>query len=102
MASAVAERRATPPSASSVAGPGTLVAGLPFAVEGECIGTSADFTVTTADPADAGRVLVEGTIDCAEPRKDGFTYTVDYAGPVQLSFTDTEGIERGWLRVVQP
>lgn len=101
VASAVAERLATPPSASSVAGPGVLDAGTPFVVEGECIGTSAAFRITTADPDDAGRVLVEGTLDCADPRTDGAAYALDYAGPVQLTFTDTDGIDRGWLRVVQ-
>lgn len=102
VASAVADRTANPPSASSVAGPGLLVADRAFTVEGQCVGTSADFRLATADPADAGRVLLEGTLDCAAPVADDFTYTVDYAGVVQLTFTDTDGIELGWLRVVQP
>lgn len=102
VASAVSDRLSTPSSASSVSGPNLLAADRPFSVEGECIGTSADFRLTTADPADAGRTLVEGTMDCSAPMRSDFSYTLGYAGVVQLSFTNTDGIDRGWLRVVQP
>lgn len=102
VASAVSDRGSTPSSASSVAGPGVLVADRAFFVEGQCEGTRGEYKVTTADPADAGRTLVEGTIDCSAPMKSSFDYTLPYAGVVQLSFTDTDDIERAWLRVVQP
>lgn len=101
IASAVSDQLSMPTSSSSVAGPGAMVAGRPFVIEGECIGTEADYSLTTADPADAGRVLVEGTIECSAPMKSSYGSTA-YAGVVQLSFTDTDGIDRGWLRVVQP
>lgn len=102
VASAVSDRLSTPSSTSSVSGPNVLAADRPFSIEGECIGASADYKLTTADPADAGRLLVEGTIECSAPMKSSFSYTLGYTGVVQLSYTDTDGIERGWLRVVQP
>ncbi|MDN3497290.1 hypothetical protein QL996_15225, partial [Planococcus sp. APC 4015] len=102
VASAVSDRSSTPSSASSVAGPGVLAADRPFFVEGQCEGTRGKYKVTTADPADAGRTLLEGTIDCSAPMKSSFDYTLPYAGPVQLSFTDTDDVEQAWLRVVQP
>ncbi|SIT84861.1 hypothetical protein [Microbacterium sp. RU33B] len=102
IASAVSDRLSTPSSSSSVAGPGIMVADRPFSIEGECLGTRADYSLTTADPADAGRVLVEGTIECGAPMTSSVGSTAGYAGVVQLSFTDTDGIDRAWLRVVQP
>lgn len=102
MASAVSDRGSSPPSNSSVAGPGVLVADRPFFIEGQCDGERGTYELTSADPADAGRMLVEGTLDCGAPMRTPSDYSLPYAGPVQLSFTDTDDVEQAWLRVVQP
>lgn len=102
VASAVSDQRSTPPSTSSVAGPGVLVADRSFFVEGQCEGGRGEYEVTSADPADAGRTLLEGTIDCGAPMRAAFDHSLPYAGPVQLSFTDTDDLDQAWLRVVQP
>ncbi|MEV8274256.1 hypothetical protein [Microbacterium sp. NPDC077184] len=102
VASAVSDRTSSPPSNSSVAGPGVLVVDRPFFVEGHCVGGRSTYEVRSADPADAGRTLIEGTLDCGAPMRSSFDYSLPYAGPVQLSFTDTDDVEQAWLRVVQP
>lgn len=102
VASAVSDRTSSPPSSSSVAGPGVLVVDRPFFVEGQCVGGRSTYEVTSADPADPGRMLVEGTLDCGAPMRSSFDYSLPYAGPVQLSFTDTDDVEQAWLRAVQP
>lgn len=85
------------PTAGSTAGPGLFVGGKVLVIEGDCVGPSGGgFRLTTADSA--ARVIAAGTFHCGEPMRDELRGVNDYEGPVQLSFTETDGIQLGWLR----
>jgi hypothetical protein len=88
------------PSGEIIAGPAVLVADRPFSVEGQCEGDDVGFEVMTADGEK--RVIADGAFDCASPPAGEYTYQLPYAGPIQVNLTDTEGVDRAWVRVVQP
>lgn len=88
------------PSSEIIAGPAVLVADRPFSIEGQCEGSDVGFEVITADGEK--KVLADGGFACDEPPAGEFTYQLPYAGPVQVNLTDTEDVERAWVRVVQP
>jgi hypothetical protein len=84
------------PTASSVvsdAFPGAVL------IEGECLGTSARFRLSTAAPADDKRTLLEGTITCGAPYVSSFSQP-EYTGVIQLEFVDANDITAGWVRVM--
>ena len=70
-----------------------------YTVEGACIGTRASYKVETAEAEPDRRELTSATMSCDSP--SGNTFAVSgYEGPVQLSFTDTDRIDTGWVRIV--
>ncbi|MDO9396484.1 MAG: hypothetical protein Q7T71_08070, partial [Herbiconiux sp.] len=80
--------------------PAVLIADRPFSVEGQCEGDDVGFEVMTADGEK--RVIAEGAFDCADPPAGEYTFQLPYAGPIQVNLTDTEGVDRAWVRVMQP
>ncbi|RKT33142.1 hypothetical protein DEU34_1732 [Microbacterium sp. AG1240] len=86
------------PSASSIA-EDTVTDGGIYTVEGACTGTRAAYKVETAVAGDDRRNLTSSSIRCDEPYRSTFTVT-GYDGVVQLSFTDTDLMETGWVRVL--
>lgn len=88
------------PSGEIIAGPAVLEADRAFTVEGQCDGSGIGFEVVSADGEK--RVLAEGDFDCAEPPAGEFTYQLPYAGPIQVNLTDTDDVDRAWVRVIQP
>lgn len=86
------------PSASSIA-EDTVADGGTYTVEGACIGTRAAYKVETAVSGDERRTLTSSSLRCDEPYRGTFTVT-GYDGVVQLSFTDTDLIETGWVRIL--
>ena len=42
------------------------------------------------------------TMLCADSADVEFEYSLDYTGPAQVAFTDTDLAEQAWLPVVQP
>ncbi len=89
-------------SGEIISGPAVIEPGSPTFVEGACEGTSVPFEVTSADLEDANRVLIEGRLQCDDPSAINETgHSLEYDGPVQVRFTDTENIEQGWIRVIQ-
>lgn len=87
------------PEMAVIAGPALLDGD--FRVEGRCEGTAATFEVLTAEPGDSGRSLATGRIDCDDPDRP-IEFSSRYAGPVQVSFRDTDGVTRAWARVIVP
>lgn len=85
-----------PQSQASTAGPALL--GEAFVVDGQCEGDAFAYRVMTADPADAGRTLLTGTVSCADPEQP-FISSPGYRGPVQVAFLDTDAVTAAWVRV---
>lgn len=85
---------------------GTLAAGSAITVEGACSGEPASmpFTLASAAPDQEERqVLLEGSITCGTGvEADGFTYEFPYEGPVQVGIGSADGLDLGWVRVLQP
>jgi hypothetical protein len=84
------------PTSSSVvtdAFPGAVL------IEGECLGGSARFRLTSAAPADDKRTLLEATMTCGAGYVGSFS-NPEYTGPVQLEFVDANDITAGWVRVL--
>lgn len=72
-----------------------VVAGEPLILEGACVGETARYQIRSAVVDGDGEILERGTLTCNEALYEELTLDVD--GPVQLSFTDTEDIDAGWL-----
>ncbi|WP_271177997.1 hypothetical protein [Leifsonia poae] len=90
------------PTNGSTVGPGLLVRGRSFVIEGGCVGPSGGrFRLTTAEVSSAPRTLTEGELACGQAVRDQTSGVSDFSGPVQLAFISTDGIELGWLRVIQ-
>ncbi|MCI2959418.1 hypothetical protein MN032_17170 [Agromyces atrinae] len=68
-------------------------------IDGDCDGTELGFRVITAATDDAGRTLLEGTLPCGTEEADPFTYTVEYAGLVQITLASTAGSTKAWVRI---
>lgn len=66
---------------------------------GECIGTRAHYELFTASVDTQRRSLTSGIMQCGVPIRTDVA-GLGYTGPVQLSFTDTNGVSEGWVRVV--
>jgi hypothetical protein len=66
-------------------------------IRGACVGDSIGVLVATAESTP--RTLIEGTIPCGGT-VDPFSYTADYTGPVQVSFTDSDDVTEAWAVVV--
>lgn len=84
---------------------GGIEADQPISIAGACRaetqGISLAFSLITADTEDAGRVLLEESLDCDGRANDGaFTYALPYGGPAQLVLGSTDGIDEAWLLVV--
>ena len=73
--------------------------GVPFVVDGECIGDRVDYQVITAAVDDSARVLTTGTLDCDDPRPSG-GYSSPYGGPVQFLVTPVGEVDAAWLVVL--
>ncbi len=84
-------------SAASTTGPASL--GEAFTIDAACEGDSFAYRVLTADPADSGRTLLTGTIDCADPAQS-FIASPGYRGPIQVSFVRTDAVTAAWVRVM--
>ncbi|MFG6403113.1 MULTISPECIES: hypothetical protein [unclassified Microbacterium] len=68
-------------------------------LDGECVGVAADYRVGTAAAGEDNRVLMEGTMQCDTGVAIAYS-GLTYQGPVQVSFTDANRIDSGWLRLV--
>lgn len=86
------------PSGASTVGPELIAPGDELVIAGQCIGDSADWTLTTATPDTERRVLLEGTLDCADPETIREVFPSGYEGVVQLQFVDTNDVDRAWLQ----
>lgn len=86
---------------TSLTSSGSVVADVPFSVEGQCVGDVVEFDVVRAIPGpSSGSVLTSGRLDCADGRDAGFAISTPYAGPVQLTLRNSEGNTAAWLRIV--
>lgn len=72
-----------------------VVADEPLLLEGACVGDDATYRITSAAVDGDGEVLRNGILRCDEALYVEFSIPVD--GPVQVSFTDTDDIDEGWL-----
>ena len=68
-------------------------------IVGDCIGTRARYELFTASVDTERRSLTSGVMQCGDPIRNDIA-GLGYTGPVQLSFTDTNGVSEGWVRVV--
>jgi hypothetical protein len=73
----------------------TVVADEPLILEGACVGEDATYRITSAAVDGDEEVLRNGILRCDEALYVEFSLDVD--GPVQLSFTNTDDIDEGWL-----
>lgn len=90
------------PTIGSTTGPGLLDPTRGYTIEGECVGTSGTWELLDADPAGSGTQLDSGSIECGTPLRVAVDVSRDGpAIPVQLRFTQTDGLQLAWLRVVQ-
>jgi hypothetical protein len=72
-----------------------VVADEPLLLEGACVGEDAMYRITSAAVDGDEEVLRNGILRCDEALYVEFSLDVD--GPVQLSFTNTDDIDEGWL-----
>lgn len=86
------------PSGASTVGPESVASGDELVIAGQCIGESADWTLTTAATDVERRVLLEGTLECDEPATIREVFPSGYEGVVQLQFVDTDDADRAWVQ----
>jgi hypothetical protein len=81
----------------STAGPALIAAGSTVRITGDCVGSRMAYELRTAQAGEDQRVLVDDVISCggeSSSTHDG----LDYVGVVQLSITDANGADAGWVQ----
>ncbi len=71
--------------------------GQALVLQGDCVGTTAEYEIQSAAVEGELDVLARGTLACADPSVA--EYRLGATGPVQVAFVDANRIERGWLQL---
>lgn len=89
------------PSSESITGPATMAQGARITVTGECRGSTLEYELRTAAAGEEQRLLLGATIGCAAGPLTNTLAGVDFAGPVQLAITNSDGVDEGWVQALR-